>query len=162
MRYAGLAILAAAILQFAPTTSRAAEAQEACLAPIPAGSADPVIRDVHFHVASGSPVMSITACIVSNRAAPLASAAANIGIFSKDGVLINYAGQTYTAVAPLANAAAGGPKLVLMFGVSIDVDGKYGQQFAPMTVAALTTGPGQTATFVLPVQIDQDLTKAAK
>ena len=160
IRQTALAVLLAACCQCLPQAARAADAPEACLAPLPAGAADPLVRDVHFHVSSGSPMLGITACIVSNHGAALPSAAANIGIFSKDGVLINYAGQTYSNVAPLANAPAGGPKLVLMFGVSIDVDAKYGQQFAPTTVVALTTGPGQTSTFVLPVQIDQDLARA--
>ena len=36
--------------------------------------------------------------------------AANVGIFSKDGVLINYAGQSYTNVTPLANPSVAEPK----------------------------------------------------
>ena len=139
------------------------------MAPIPAGSADPVVRDVHFHVTGGSPLVSITLCVASNHASVLQGAAANVGIFSHDGVLINYAGQSYTNVVPLTNPSANGPKLVLMYGVAIEVDPKYGQQFAPDTVVALSTvactkappacdpAPAQTGTFLLPVQIDQDL-----
>lgn len=137
--------------------------------PIPPGSADPVVRDVHFHVTKGSPLISITLCVASGKADVLQGAAANVGVFSHDGVLINYAGQSYTNVAPLTNPSADGPKLVLMYGVAIEVDPKYGQDFAPNTVVALTTvsctkaapacdpAKPQTQTFLLPVQIDQDL-----
>ena len=149
----------------------------ACMAPIPPGSADPVVRDVHFHVTTGSPLISITLCVASGKSNVLQGAAANVGVFSHDGVLINYAGQSYTNVGPLTNPSADGPKLVLMYGVAIEVDAKYGQQFAPNTVVALTTvactkappacdaAAPQTQTFLLPVQIDQDLpggTKAPK
>ncbi len=144
-------------------------ASAACMAPIPPGSTDPVARDVHFHVTSGSPLISITLCVASNQATVLQGAAANVGIFSADGVLINYAGQSYTNVAPLTNPSADGPKLLLMYGVAIEVDAKYGQHFAPDTVVALSTvacskpapacdpAPAQTRTFLLPVQIDEDL-----
>ncbi len=141
----------------------------ACMTPIPPGSADPVVRDVHFHVTAGSPLISITLCVASARENVLQGAAANVGVFSHDGVLINYAGQSYTNVAPLTNPSGEAPKLVLMYGVAIEVDAKYGQQFAPDTVVALTTvactkappdcapAAPQTETFLLPVQIDQDL-----
>jgi hypothetical protein len=165
-----VAVLLAGCAGLAAGAARAAEPPpEACMAPIPAGSVDPVVRDVHFHVTNGSPLISITLCIVSGRADVLQGAAANVGIFDHDGVLVNYAGQGYTNVAPLANPGASGPKLVLMYGVTIQVDPKYGQQFAPETVVALTTvactkplpacdaAQPQTVTLLRPVQIDQDL-----
>jgi len=151
----------------------AARAEEpppaACMAPIPAGSADPVVRDVHFHVTTGSPLVSVTMCVVSAHTNVLQGAGANVGVFTKDGVLINYASQSYANVAPLTNPTAEGPKLVLLYGVAIEVDPKYGQEFAPNTVVALTTvactkprpacdpATAQTQTFLLPVQIDRDL-----
>jgi hypothetical protein len=145
---------------------------EACMQPLAAGSADPAVRDVHFHTSGSGGLITISACIVSGHANVLQGVAANIGIFSKDGVLINYAGGSYTNVAPLANPTADGPKLVLLYGVSIEIDSKYGEAFAPNTVVALTsvscTKPApdcapaapQTATFLLPVQVDQDLAAA--
>ena len=171
MRSAAIAALLFGCLLLAPTAARAADAAlpEACLKPIPPGAADPVVRDVHFHVAAGSPLVSITLCVVSNHAQGLQGAAANVGIFSQDGVLINYAGQSYTNVAPLVNPNADGPKLVLLYGVTVQVDPKYNQQFAPNTVVALSTvacakplpacepAPAQAQTFLLGVQVDQDL-----
>ncbi len=161
---------------FAAGTARAAEAySEACMKPLPPGSPDPAVRDVHFHTTGGGGLITISACIVSAHANILQGVAANIGIFSKDGVLINYAGQSYTNVNPLANPSGDGPKLVLLYGVSIQIDDKYGQDFAPNTVVALTsvscTKPAPdcapaapvSATLLLPVQVDQDLgTKSAK
>ena len=141
----------------------------ACMKPIPPDSADPVVRDVHFHITQGSPLISITLCIASGNANVLQGVAANVGVFSHDGVLINYAGQSYTNVAPLTDPSADGPKLVLMYGVAIQVDPKYNQEFAPDTVVALTSvactkplpaceaGKPTTSTFLLPVQIDHDL-----
>ncbi len=141
----------------------------ACMAPIPPGAADPVPRDVHFHVNGSSRLISITLCIASNTALPLQGAAANVGLFSADGVLINYAGQSYSNVQPLTNPGTEGPKLLLMYGVAIEVDPKYGQHFSPDTVVALSTvactkaapdcapAAAQTQTFLLPVQIDDDL-----
>ncbi len=175
-RHAAFAALAAVSVLCWQGRARAAEPPppEACMKPIPPGSADPVVRDVHFHVTSGSPLISITLCIASAKPNVLQGAAANVGVFSHDGVLINYAGQGYTNVAPLENPAADGPKLVLMYGVAIEVDPKYGQNFATDTVVALTTvacakplpacepGAQQTATFLLPVQIDQDLPGGGK
>ena len=146
----------------------------ACMKPIPPDSADPVVRDVHFHITQGSPLISITLCIASGNANVLQGVAANVGVFSHDGVLINYAGQSYTNVAPLTDPSADGPKLVLMYGVAIQVDPKYGQQFDANTVVALTTvactkappacdpAPPRTETFLLPVQIDQDLPGSGK
>jgi hypothetical protein len=170
-RFVAIAALAAAWALFGHASAQAAEPipTEACLKPLPSGAADPQPRDVHFHITNGSSLVSITMCVVSNKALPLQGASANIGVFQKDGVLINYAGAGYTNVLPLANPTADGPKLVLMFGVTIDVDAKYGQQFANDTVVALATvacskplpdcapGPTVTQTFLLPVQIDQDL-----
>lgn len=139
------------------------------MAPIPPGSVDPVVRDVHFHITTGSPLISITMCVASGSSDVLQGAAANVGVFSHDGVLINYAGQSYSNVAPLTNPSADGPKLVLMYGVAIEVDPKYGQEFDSHTVVALTTrtctkappacdpAPARTQTFLLPVQIDRDL-----
>jgi hypothetical protein len=147
---------------------------EACMAPIPAGAPDPVARNVHFHVGDGSTLMSITMCVASREARPLQGVAANVGIFDKDGVLINYAGQSYRDVLPLENPSGDGPKLVLLYGVAVQVDGKYNQQFASSTVVALTTvsctkplpdcapAAPQTSTFLLPVQIDHDLPGAKK
>ena len=170
LRQAVIAAFAACIVVAGADRARAAEPPpEACMKPIPSGSADPVVRDVHFHVTEGSPLISITLCIASAGANLLQGVAANVGVFSKDGVLINYAGQSYTDVAPLENPPADGPKLVLMYGVAIQVDPKYGQQFAADTVVALTTvacakalpacepAKPQTETFLLPVQIDHDL-----
>jgi hypothetical protein len=171
LRPAAFIVLAAVAATVWPGQARAAEPlpPEACMKPIPPGSPDPVVRDVHFHVTNGSPLISITLCIASSHANVLQGAAANVGVFSHDGVLINYAGQSYTNVAPLANPPADGPKLVLMYGVAIQVDPKYGQEFAPNTVVALTTvsctkeppacdpAPARTQTFLLPVQIDHDL-----
>jgi len=142
---------------------------EACMKPIAPGSPDPAVRDVHFHTTGSGGLITISACIVSAHANALQGVAANIGIFSKDGVLINYAGQSYTNVAPLANPSADGPKLVLLYGVSIQIDDRYGQDFAPNTVVALSSvsctkptpecapGPASSATLLLPVQVDQDL-----
>ncbi len=147
---------------------------EACMKPIAPGSPDPAIRDVHFHTTGGGGLITISACVVSAHANVLQGVAANVGIFSKDGVLINYAGQSYTNVAPLANPSADGPKLVLLYGVSIQIDDKYGQDFAPSTVGALTSvsctkpmpdcapAPAVSATLLLPVQLDQDLGAKAK
>jgi hypothetical protein len=167
------AVVAAGVL-FAPGTARAADPaySEACMKPLPAGSPDPAVRDVHFHTTGGGGLITISACIVSGHANVLQGVAANVGIFSKDGVLLNYAGQSYTSVAPLANPSADGPKLVLLYGVSIEIDGKYGQEFAPDTVVALTSvsctkplpdcapAPAVSATLLLPVQVDQDLAGA--
>jgi hypothetical protein len=175
-RQAAIAMLAAVAAFACQAQARAAEPPPpaACMAPIPSGSADPVVRDVHFHVTDGSPLISITLCVASSRDTVLQGAAANVGVFSHDGVLINYAGQSYTNVGPLANPSADGPKLVLMYGVAIEVDAKYNQQFAPDTVVALTTvsctkpapacdpAPAQTQTFLLPVQIDHDLPGGVK
>lgn len=178
-RQAVIAALAALVFVTWQEAARAAEQPPpaACMAPIPPGSADPVVRDVHFHVTTGSPLISITLCVASAKDNVLQGAAANVGVFNHDGVLINYAGQSYTNVGPLTNPSADSPKLVLMYGVAIEVDAKYGQQFAPNTVVALTTvactkappacdaAAPQTQTFLLPVQIDQDLpggTKAPK
>ena len=173
-----LAALFAACALLAAGSARAADpvASEACMAPIQAGSADPVVRDVHFHVGGSSPVMTISACVVSAHANVLQGVSANVGIFSKDGVLINYAGGGYSNVSPLTNPVPNGPKLVVLFGVSIQLDAKYGQEFAPNTVVALTTvactkappacdpAPPQTTTLLVPVQVDEDLgtPKAAK
>jgi hypothetical protein len=170
LRQAVVAAFAACVVFVGHGSVRAEQPPPAaCMAPIPPGSADPVVRDVHFHVTKGSPLISITLCVASAQPNVLQGAAANVGVFSHDGVLINYAGQNYTNVAPLANPSADGPKLVLMYGVAIEVDPKYDQQFAPNTVVALTTvactkeppacdpGPPKTQTFLLPVQIDQDL-----
>lgn len=141
----------------------------ACMAPIPAGSADPVVRDVHFHVTTGSPLVSVTMCIASAHSEELRAAGANVGVFTKDGVLINYASQSYANVGPLTDPSATGPNLVLLYGVAIEVDPKYGQNFASNTVVALTTvsctkpmptcapTAPRTQTFLLPVQIDRDL-----
>ncbi len=158
--------------------ARAAEPvySEACLKPLPAGGPDPVMRDVHFHTAGGGGLITISACIVSAHANALQGVAANVGIFSKDGVLINYAGQTYTNVAPLANPSGEGPRLVLLYGVSIQIDARYSQEFDANTVVALTTvscakplpecAPAAPVftTLLLPVQVDQDLAapRAAK
>lgn len=142
---------------------------EACMKPLPPGGPDPAIRDVHFHTTGSGGLITISACVVSAHANPLQGVAANVGIFSKDGVLINYAGQSYTNVMPLANPSADGPKLVLLYGVSIQIDDKYGQDFAPNTVVALTSvacakplpdcapAPAVSSTLLLPVQVDQDL-----
>jgi len=147
---------------------------EACLRPLPAGSPDPAMRDVHFHPTGSGGLITISACIVSARANVLQGVAANVGIFSKDGVLINYAGQSYSNVAPLANPPADGPRLVLLYGVSIQIDPRYGEDFAADTVVALTSvsctkappdcspaAPVST-TLLLPVRVDQDLAKTAK
>jgi len=166
-------ILAALAVSGALAAAGAARAGQpppaACMAPIPPDSADPVVRDVHFHVTSGSPIISVTMCIASAHAHVLQAAGANVGVFTKDGVLINYASQSYANVAPLTDPTADGPKLVLMYGVAIEVDPKYGQDFASNTVVALTTvactkplpacspAAQQTQTFLLPVQIDRDL-----
>jgi hypothetical protein len=127
------------------------------------------MRDVHFHVGAAAPVMTISACVVSAHAAVLQGVSANVGIFSKDGVLINYAGGAYSNVAPLTNPTPSGPKLVVLFGVTVQIDARYGQDFAPNTVVALTTStctkppPGcdaatpQTVTLLVPVQVDEDL-----
>ena len=176
LRHAIAAALAACALFSWQGAARAADQPPpaACMKPIPPDSADPVVRDVHFHITQGSPLISITLCIASGNANVLQGVAANVGVFSKDGVLINYAGQSYTNVAPLTDPSADGPKLVLMYGVAIEVDAKYGQQFAPNTVVALTTvactkappacdaAAPQTQTFLLPVQIDQDLPGGTK
>jgi hypothetical protein len=176
-RHTVLAAFAAACLLIPAGAARAADpvASEACMAPLTAGSADPAVRDVHFHVGAGSSVMTISACVVSAHANTLQGVAANVGIFSKDGVLINYAGGAYSNVAPLTNPSASGPKLVLLYGVSIQLDPRYGLDFAPNTVVALTTvacqktppacepAPAQTTTFLVPVQVDEDLgTQRAK
>jgi hypothetical protein len=170
-RHAVVAALVAGCAALAHAPARAAEPilSEACLRPLPAGATDPAPRDVHFHVTNGSSLVSISMCVVSNRALPLQGAAANIGIFQRDGVLINYAGAGYSNVLPITNPPPDGPKLVLLFGTTVEVDAKYGQQFAPQTVVALATtactkplpacdpAPAQTQTFLLPVQVDQDL-----
>ena len=170
------AALATLFMLFSHARARAAEQPPpaACMAPIPPGSADPVVRDVHFHVTTGSPLISITLCVASATSNVLQGAAANVGVFSHDGVLINYAGQNYSNVAPLTNPSADGPKLVLMYGVAIEVDPKYGQNFDANTVVALTTvactkappecdpAPARTQTFLLPVQIDRDLPGGGK
>jgi hypothetical protein len=147
---------------------------EACMKPLPPGGPDPAIRDVHFHTTGSGGLITISACIVSANARTLQGVAANVGIFSKDGVLINYAGQSYSNVQPLANPAADGPKLVLLYGVSIQIDARYAQEFATNTVVALTSvactkAPPECApaapvstTLLLPVQVDQDLAKPAK
>ncbi len=168
-RLAVAAVAVCAIL--AAGSARAAEPvySEACMKPMPPGGPDPAVRDVHFHTTGSGGLITISACIVSGRPNVLQGVAANVGIFSKDGVLINYAGQSYTNVAPLANPSADGPKLVLLYGVSIQIDDKYGQNFAPDTVVALTSvscakplpdcaaaAPVST-TLLLPVQVDQDL-----
>lgn len=174
LRYAVIAALAACALSAWQGTARAAgplapPPPEACMKPIPPGSADPVVRDVHFHITEGSPLISITLCVASASSNVMQGVAANVGVFSKDGVLINYAGQSYTNVAPLNDPSADGPKLVLMYGVAIQVDPKYKQEFARDTVVALTTvactkplpacaaAKPVTTTFLLPVQIDHDL-----
>jgi hypothetical protein len=164
--------LAALILTcLAAGAAQAAEPvySEACLKPLPAGGPDPAMRDVHFHTAGSGGLITISACIVSARPYGLQGVAANVGIFSKDGVLINYAGQTYANVAPLANPPADGPKLVLLYGVSIQIDARYGQDFDANTVVALTAvsctkplpecGPAApvSTTLLLPLQVDQDL-----
>jgi hypothetical protein len=170
-RYAILAAFAAGCTLAAADRAAAAEPppSAACMAPIPQGSADPVVRDVHFHVNAGGSLILVTFCVASNNADGLQAVAANVGIFAHDGVLINYAGQSATNVGPLTNPSGDAPKLVLMSGAAIQVDAKYGQQFAPNTVVALTSvackkplpaceaAPSQTQTFLLPVQIDQDL-----
>lgn len=169
-------VAAGALWAAGPARAADAVASEACMAPLPPGSADPVVRDVHFHVGGGSSVMTISACVVSAHANVLQGVSANIGIFSKDGVLINYAGGAYSNVSPLSNPPPNGPKLVVLFGVSIQLDPKYGQQFAPNTVVALTSvsctkappacdpAAPQTTTLLVPVQVDDDLgsPKAAK
>jgi hypothetical protein len=149
--------------------ARAETYSEACMKPLPPGSPDPAVRDVHFHTTGGGGLITISACIVSAHPNVLQGVAANIGIFSKAGVLINYAGQSYSNVNPLANPSADGPKLVLLYGVSIQIDDKYGQDFAPNTVVALTSvtctkaepdcapSPAVSTTLLLPVQVDQDL-----
>ncbi len=161
---------------FAGGVAHAAEQySEACMKPFPPGGPDPAVRDVHFHTTGSGGLITISACIVSAHPSTLQGVAANIGIFGKDGVLINYAGQSYTNVAPLANPSADGPKLVLLYGVSIQIDDKYGQNFAPNTVVALTSvsctkpapdcapAPPVSTTLLLPVQVDQDLgAKSAK
>lgn len=165
------AALAAACVAFAAGAARAADPvySEACMKPLPAGGPDPVMRDVHFHTTGNGGLITISACIVSAHATPLQGVAANVGIFSKDGVLINYAGQSYNNVMPLTNPTADGPKLVLLYGVSIQIDDKYGQDFAPNTVVALTSvsctkplpdcapAAAVSTTLLLPVQVDQDL-----
>jgi hypothetical protein len=167
-------LIAAALVACAPLAGGAARAaepgySEACMKPLPAGGPDPAVRDVHFHTTGGGGLITISACVVSAHANALQGVAANVGIFSKDGVLINYAGQSYTNVAPLANPSADGPKLVLLYGVSIQIDDKYGQDFSANTVVALTSvsctkpqpdcAPAApvSATLLLPVQVDQDL-----
>ena len=177
MPYRVAAVAFAASLCLAAGAAHAADLpySEACMKPMPAGSPDPAVRDVHFHTTGSGGLITISACVVSARANALQGVAANVGIFSKDGVLINYAGQSYTNVTPLANPPADGPKLVLLYGVSIQIDDKYGQDFAPDTVVALTTvsctkplpdcapAPAVSSTLLLPVQVDQDLgAKAAK
>jgi hypothetical protein len=158
--------------------ARAAEPvySQACMKPLPPGSPDPAMRDVHFHTTGNGGLITISACIVSAHPNVLQGVAANVGIFSKDGVLINYAGQSYNNVAPLSNPSADGPKLVLLYGVSIQIDDKYGQNFSPNTVVALTSASctkplpdcapaaSVSTTLLLPVQVDQDLGggKAAK
>ncbi len=166
---AACATLCAPVLSIGVAHAADPVASEVCLAPLAAGSPDPVVRDVHFHVGGASPVMTVSACVVSAHADVLQGVSANIGIFSKDGVLINYAGGAYTNVAPLTNPTANGPKLVLLFGVSIQLDAKYGLDFAPNTVVALSTvactkappgcdpAPPRTTTLLVPVQVDQDL-----
>jgi hypothetical protein len=165
------AAFAAACACMAAGAAQAADPvySEACMKPMPPGSPDPAVRDVHFHTTGSGGLITISACVVSAHATMLQGVAANVGIFSKDGVLINYAGQSYTNVAPLANPPVDGPKLVLLYGVSIQIDDKYGQDFAPDTVVALTsvscTKPAPdcapaapvSATLLLPVQVDQDL-----
>jgi hypothetical protein len=165
------AAFAAAFALLAAGAARAADPvySEACMKPMPQGGPDPAVRDVHFHTTGNGGLITISACIVSAHPNVLQGVAANVGIFSKDGVLINYAGQSYTNVAPLANPSADGPKLVLLYGVSIEIDGRYGQDFSPDTVVALTSvscakplpecAPGApvSATLLLPVQVDQDL-----
>lgn len=167
-----LAVFAIACWQLGAQRAQAAEPSEACLAPLPPGSADPVVRDVHFHPVGGGPLVSITACIASNHTLPLQSVGANIGIFNKDGVLLNYTGQSFANVLPMTNATANGPKLIQMLGVSVNVDTQYGQQFNANTVVAISSvacttalpkcdaGPAQTTTLLLPVLVDQDNPKA--
>jgi hypothetical protein len=171
-----VAAVASCCALFAAGAARAADPvySEACMKPLAAGSPDPAIRDVHFHTTGAGGLITISACVVSAHPNMLQGVAANVGIFSKDGVLINYAGQSYTNVAPLANPSGDGPKLVLLYGVSIQIDDKYGQDFAPNTVVALTSvtcskpapdcapGPAVSSTLLLPVQIDQDLGAKAK
>ncbi len=170
LRHAVTAAFAACAVLSWQGAARAAEPPPAaCMKPIPPDSTDPVVRDVHFHIADGSPLISITLCIASNNTNGLQGAAANVGVFNQDGVLINYAGGSYTNVAPLTDPSGDGPKLVVLYGVAIQVDAKYKQQFAPNTVVALTTvactkplpaceaARPQTSTFLLPVQIDHDL-----
>jgi hypothetical protein len=169
-RAAVVAIVAACAL-LAAGAARAADPvySEACMKPMTAGGPDPAVRDVHFHTTGSGGLITISACIVSARPNVLQGVAANVGIFRKDGVLINYAGQSYTNVAPLADPSADGPRLVLLYGVSIQIDDKYGQDFAADTVVALTSvtctkplpdcapaAPVST-TLLLPVQVDQDL-----
>ena len=170
-RHAVIAAFAACAVLAWQGSARAADQPPpaACMKPISPGSVDPVVRDVHFHITQGSPLISITLCVASARPDVLQGVAANVGVFSHDGVLINYAGQSYTNVAPLTDPAADGPKLVLMYRVAIQVDPKYRQDFAAETVAALTTvactkplpacdaAKPRTETFLLPVQIDHDL-----
>jgi len=171
-----VAAFASACALLAAGTAQAADAvySEACMKPLPPGSPDPAIRDVHFHTTGSGGLITISACIVSAHTNALQGVAANIGIFSKDGVLINYAGQSYSNATPLANPSADGPKLVVLYGVSIQIDDKYGQDFAPDTVVALTSvsctkplpdcAPSApvSATLLLPVQVDQDLGAKAK
>ena len=167
-----VAALAAAGCLLAAGAAHAADKavySEACMKPLEPGGPDPVVRDVHFHTTGNGGLITISACIVSAHALPLQGVAANVGIFGKDGVLINYAGQSYSNVKPLANPWPDGPKLVVLYGVSIQIDEKYGQNFAPNTVVALTSvactkplpdcapaAPVST-TLLLPVQVDQDL-----
>ena len=75
---------------------------EACMKPLSPGGPDPAVRDVHFHTTGNGGLITISACIVSAHANVLQGVAANVGIFSKAGVLINYAGQSYSDVMPLA------------------------------------------------------------
>jgi hypothetical protein len=166
-----VAAVAVACVLLAAGAARAADPiySEACMKPMTQGGPDPAMRDVHFHTTGSGGLITISACVVSAHASVLQGVAANVGIFSKDGVLINYAGQSYTNVAPLANPSPEGPKLVLLYGVSIQIDDRYGQDFAPNTVVALTSvtcakplpecapaAPVST-TLLLPVQVDQDL-----
>jgi hypothetical protein len=173
-RRIGCAALAVVCYVAQPRSGHAADPAGACLASLAPGSTDPVLRDVHFHLTQTGSLIVVTGCVASNSGDGLHGVAASVGIFGKDGVLINQAGQSYVNVSPLNNPDASGPKLLLMFATSLDVDLKYERQFSPETVVTLASttctkplpqcdaGPARTTTMRLPVQIDQDVAKAGQ
>ena len=69
----------------------------------------------------------------------LQGVSANVGIFSKDGVLINYAGGGYSNVAPLTNPPPTARSWWCCSACPCRSTPSYGEDFAPNTVVAVTS-----------------------